>query len=143
MPLLVAWIQSKPDVQQLLRILGLQDDPRETCFYPLSYCFPSMNHTHITRNLCLHSFDSNYLYCQIYNSVSEWHAIGGIRVTVGIVCNVCIYEQREYFGLHQLDEDLQPCRDSEDPNKGSVWTRENLSPGSCRSGRWLLTAVGL
>lgn len=88
MPLLVAWIQSKPDVQQLLRILGLHDYPRETCFYPLSYCFPSMNHTHITRNLCLHSFDSNYLCCQVYNSVLEWHAIVGIRVTVGIVCGL-------------------------------------------------------
>ena len=60
---------------------------------------------HINKYLCLHSFDSDYLCCQIYNKSLEWHAVVGVGVIVGVVCGIkCICVHREH---HRLDEDLQ------------------------------------
>lgn len=63
------------------------------------------SHTHINKYLCLHSFDSDYLCCQIYNKAQEWHAIVGVGVIVGVVCGskcICVYREHR-----RLDEDLQ------------------------------------
>lgn len=132
----------EPGAQHSLQISTRHANPREACFYPLRYCFPSMNHTHthtqIKRYLYWWSFDSDYSRCQIYkrparNGTLRW----GLDLAVGASLwesriSVCVQETLERLTRWVFTLALRPGL----PQLAQVQigpTTTSSFPGSCRS----------